>query len=155
MSQRPEVTLASLNSHVGRRADGAPFDLAAACRSLAAAVTLLQECWHGDSDADPLPQAAAELGARILRADLPPGVSPPPLSISGETSGAAGDWRSSPRCRPSPPYSQVPDRLWRAGRAEVLSRLLDRGHLYRTPGARGRWEAAARANLQRELARLG
>jgi predicted metal-dependent HD superfamily phosphohydrolase len=52
-------------------------------------------------------------------------------------------------------YSRVPDRLWRAGRADVLSRLLDREHLYRTPGARGRWEADARANLQRELARLG
>jgi predicted metal-dependent HD superfamily phosphohydrolase len=52
-------------------------------------------------------------------------------------------------------YSQVPDRLWRAGRTEVLSRLLDREHLYRTPGGRGRWEAAARANIQRELARLG
>lgn len=52
-------------------------------------------------------------------------------------------------------YAQVPERLWQAGRAEVLRRLLDREHLYRTPGARGRWEAAARANLQRELARLG
>jgi hypothetical protein len=48
MSGHPGLTLASLNSHGGRRADGTPFDLAAACRSLAAAVTVLQECWHGD-----------------------------------------------------------------------------------------------------------
>lgn len=84
MSQHLEVTLASLNSHGGRGADGIPFDLAAACRSLAAALTLLQECWHGDREGDPLVPAAAELGTGILRADLPADVSLPRLSISGE-----------------------------------------------------------------------
>jgi predicted metal-dependent HD superfamily phosphohydrolase len=51
-------------------------------------------------------------------------------------------------------YRQVPGDLWRAGRAQVLMGLQDRGQLYVTGPARLRWEAAARANLARELAAL-
>ena len=48
-------------------------------------------------------------------------------------------------------YRHVPDDAFRAGRAAVLRRLLDLPALYRTPELRDRWEAAARANLHREL----
>ena len=48
-------------------------------------------------------------------------------------------------------YRHVPEPAYRAGRAEVLRRLLDLPMLYRTPQLRARWEAAARANLAREL----
>ena len=51
-------------------------------------------------------------------------------------------------------YRQVPDDLWRAGRAQVLQALQDRAQLYVTGPARDRWETAARANLARELAAL-
>jgi predicted metal-dependent HD superfamily phosphohydrolase len=51
-------------------------------------------------------------------------------------------------------YRQVPDDLWRAGRAQVLQSLQDRAQLYATGPARARWEAAAQANLARELAAL-
>ena len=52
-------------------------------------------------------------------------------------------------------YAHVPDDAFRAGRAAVLRRLLDLPTLYRTPELRDRWEAAARANLRRELDALG
>jgi predicted metal-dependent HD superfamily phosphohydrolase len=48
-------------------------------------------------------------------------------------------------------YRHVPDDAFRAGRAAVLRHLLDLPVLYRTPELRERWEAAARANLHREL----
>lgn len=51
-------------------------------------------------------------------------------------------------------YGHVPDELFHAGRAGVLRRLLSRGRLFRTPVGT-RWEAAARGNVSRELARLG
>jgi predicted metal-dependent HD superfamily phosphohydrolase len=51
-------------------------------------------------------------------------------------------------------YRHVPDRVFRATRARLLGSLLDRPALFRTPYARRRWEAAARANVSHELARL-
>jgi predicted metal-dependent HD superfamily phosphohydrolase len=51
-------------------------------------------------------------------------------------------------------YSSVPDGLWRTGRRRVLSALLDRSSIFATAPATGRWEAAARANLRRELSAL-
>ncbi|MFB8274506.1 HD domain-containing protein [Nocardia colli] len=51
-------------------------------------------------------------------------------------------------------YGHVPDALFRAGRAAVLQGLAQQSRLFRTPTARTRYEAAARANLQRELAEL-
>jgi predicted metal-dependent HD superfamily phosphohydrolase len=49
-------------------------------------------------------------------------------------------------------YSHIPEELFRAGRAAVLRALDAAPQLYRTPAARERWEARARANLARELA---
>ncbi|WUE01986.1 metal-dependent phosphohydrolase [Nonomuraea sp. NBC_00507] len=51
-------------------------------------------------------------------------------------------------------YAHVPDDLFRAGRAEVLRRLLAAPRLYRTAQAAGLWEERARANMTAELARL-
>lgn len=52
-------------------------------------------------------------------------------------------------------YAAVTDELWQLGRGAVLQQLLDKERLYLTPAAHARWEAAARANLHRELATLG
>jgi predicted metal-dependent HD superfamily phosphohydrolase len=52
-------------------------------------------------------------------------------------------------------YASVPDDAWRVGRRDVLSSLLDRGSIFVTAPAIGRWEAGARANLRRELSGLG
>lgn len=52
-------------------------------------------------------------------------------------------------------YAHVPDELFRLGRAAVLRSLLDLPALYRRPALAERWEAPARANLERELASLG
>jgi predicted metal-dependent HD superfamily phosphohydrolase len=51
-------------------------------------------------------------------------------------------------------FSSVPDDVWRAGRRNVLSSLLGRGSIFVTASAIGRWESAARANVQRELGSL-
>ncbi|MBB3726884.1 HD domain-containing protein [Nonomuraea dietziae] len=48
-------------------------------------------------------------------------------------------------------YRHVPDELFRAGRAQVLRRLLDAPRLYRTARAHDLWEARARANVSAEL----
>ncbi len=49
-------------------------------------------------------------------------------------------------------YAAVPDDAFRAGRAAILRDLLAKPHLFHTAHAREHWEAAARANLARELA---
>lgn len=51
-------------------------------------------------------------------------------------------------------YARLPDEVFRAGRAAVLTSLLDRPELFRTVAGRQRWEAVARANLADELAGL-
>jgi predicted metal-dependent HD superfamily phosphohydrolase len=51
-------------------------------------------------------------------------------------------------------YCDVPDALFRAGRAQVLRTLLDGGPLFRTAPGAARWQAAAEANLGAELAAL-
>lgn len=80
-----EVILASLNSHAGRSADGVPYDLSAACRSFAAHVITLQECWQPDGTPDPLAAIAGELDAQLLRADLLSGTDLRSLRIASET----------------------------------------------------------------------
>ena len=51
-------------------------------------------------------------------------------------------------------YPAVPDDDYRTGRSRILEALVERPHIYATPGARTAWEAAARDNVRRELARL-
>jgi predicted metal-dependent HD superfamily phosphohydrolase len=51
-------------------------------------------------------------------------------------------------------YCDVPEALFRTGRAQVLRTLLDGGPLFRTAPGAARWQAAAEANLGAELAAL-
>ena len=51
-------------------------------------------------------------------------------------------------------YSWVPGFLYRQKRRQLLQHLLDRPVLYATPALRERFEAPARANLERALGRL-
>ncbi|GAA2386468.1 hypothetical protein GCM10010420_06540 [Streptomyces glaucosporus] len=48
-------------------------------------------------------------------------------------------------------YAFVPDDAFRAGRADVLRRLLDLPALFRTPYGRDHWEHVARRNMATEL----
>jgi predicted metal-dependent HD superfamily phosphohydrolase len=52
-------------------------------------------------------------------------------------------------------YGHLPDDVFSAGRADVLRSLVDKPRLFHTAYARERWEAAARANVERELKTLG
>lgn len=51
-------------------------------------------------------------------------------------------------------YRAVSEQLWRRGRRELLRSLLNRPQLFVTDAAQARWDAAARRNLQAELAGL-
>jgi predicted metal-dependent HD superfamily phosphohydrolase len=51
-------------------------------------------------------------------------------------------------------YAHLPDDVFSAGRADVLRALAEKPQLFHTAYARDRWEDAARANLERELAVL-
>ena len=51
-------------------------------------------------------------------------------------------------------HGHVPDEAFRSGRSAVLRDLLAKPHLFHTEQARGLWETAARANLEREISEL-
>jgi predicted metal-dependent HD superfamily phosphohydrolase len=51
-------------------------------------------------------------------------------------------------------YCDVPEALFRAGRAQVLRTLIEGGPLFRTAPGAARWQDAAEANLRTELATL-
>jgi predicted metal-dependent HD superfamily phosphohydrolase len=51
-------------------------------------------------------------------------------------------------------HAHVPDRDFAAGRTAVLAGLLAKETLFHTADAQARWEAAARANVQREISSL-
>ena len=51
-------------------------------------------------------------------------------------------------------YHEVPDDVFRPARARILEALLSAPTLYRTPSARARLEARARANVTAEIERL-
>jgi predicted metal-dependent HD superfamily phosphohydrolase len=51
-------------------------------------------------------------------------------------------------------YAHVPEDLYRAGRARVLTHFLEAGTLYPDPDFASRLEAPARSNLRREIAAL-
>lgn len=52
-------------------------------------------------------------------------------------------------------YAHVPEAAYRFGRAAVLRGFSRRSRIYRTEHATRAWEPRARANLERELVRLG
>jgi len=84
------MILASLNLHGGRRADGTPFDVAAACRRLQADMIVLQEAWWPAGRPDPVAEAAHSLGHNILRADLLTATDLRSLGIAAEA--GRGQW---------------------------------------------------------------
>jgi endonuclease/exonuclease/phosphatase family metal-dependent hydrolase len=90
MTSDHEVVLASLNAHGGRGADGAPFDLGAACRLFGAEIIALQEAWHAEGEADPVAEIAQALGADLIRADLVSSTDLRTLRISRDT--GRGGW---------------------------------------------------------------
>ncbi len=51
-------------------------------------------------------------------------------------------------------YAHVPEPAWRAGRTAVMQRFLDSPRLFPDPRFAARLEAAARANIRREIAAL-
>ena len=51
-------------------------------------------------------------------------------------------------------YQDIPDELFRPGRAQILAALLNAPALYRTPAAHSRLEPRARANVIAEISRL-
>ncbi len=81
------------------------------------------------------------IGARLVSIDL---------SILGATHQRYDDYAAAIRFE----YGHVPEPLYRAGRAAILSRFLEGGHLFADPVWAERFEAPARANLTREIAAL-
>lgn len=72
------------------------------------------------------------------------------LSILGQPPAVFDEYEAAIRRE----YAHVSDADFRAGRAKVLRRFLDRPSVYATAPFRRRYEAAARQNLTRSLARL-
>ena len=72
------------------------------------------------------------------------------LSILGRSSEAFDAYDAAIRAE----YAWVPEAAYRAGRREVLGRLLAREHLFGTDQFRRRFDLRARANLRTALARL-
>jgi predicted metal-dependent HD superfamily phosphohydrolase len=69
------------------------------------------------------------------------------LAILGADPAAYDRYRAAVREE----YAALDEPAWRTGRAAVMANLLAREPLYGTGAARQRWEAAARANVAREL----
>ena len=73
------------------------------------------------------------------------------LSILGRD--PATFWRYEENIRKE--YARVPEDVFRDERAKILRRFLDRSHIYYHKEYRERFEARARTNLERAIARLG
>ncbi len=126
-------------------------------------------------------QSAALARGRLTALGLPCGAcwqgsGPDPCHSARERAiGAAGRCgpgvaRSISTCRSWPPtalhiaayarairseYAVYPDAVYRPGRRHVLGHFLARPRIYRTGRLHELWDAAARANLEWELAELG
>jgi predicted metal-dependent HD superfamily phosphohydrolase len=72
------------------------------------------------------------------------------LGILGATSERFIEYESQIRQE----YAWVPEPVFRARRVEILTRLLDRPHIFSTELFRNRYEARARANLLKSIHRL-
>lgn len=131
----------------------------------------------GSDQAHPHPsgsdeQASAALAAAVLAADpdvahvvdvvlMTSGHRPAPgdvagailsdadLSVLGASPQRYADYAAAIRQE----YAAIPPAAFRAGRAQILTGLLD-GPLFHTASGRALWEASARRNLAAELARL-
>ena len=107
-----------------------------------------------------LPAAYADEVARLVRMTVhhrPADDDPAGCSLSDADLGilAAGPERYAEYTRDVRlEYADVPDDLFRLGRAAVLSDLLAKPTLFHTAHAREHWEARARTNVAAELAQL-
>jgi predicted metal-dependent HD superfamily phosphohydrolase len=107
-----------------------------------------------------VPAAAREEVHRLVRLTAGHNVDPPDrngsLVADADLAVLARDWPDYQAYAEAirAEYAYVPDDLFRAGRAHVLSGLLALPVLYRIEPLRARWEARARANLTRELTAL-
>ena len=72
------------------------------------------------------------------------------LSILGQPEAAFDEYERRVRQE----YAWVPEALFRAGRSAILRSFLERPSLYGTDFFRGKYQNAARANLERSLLRL-
>jgi predicted metal-dependent HD superfamily phosphohydrolase len=72
------------------------------------------------------------------------------LSILGQPEAAFDEYERQVRLE----YSWVPEPAFRAGRSAILRSFLQRPSIYGTGFFRGKYEAAARRNLSRSIARL-
>ncbi|WP_194893868.1 HD domain-containing protein [Catenulispora pinisilvae] len=72
------------------------------------------------------------------------------LAVLGGDAAAYGAYAEAIRQE----YAEVPDELFRPGRAAVLRGLLELPELFRTPVAVQRYDVRARANLSAEIAAL-
>ena len=93
-------------------------------------LTLSHQPGRGDTD-----------GALLCDADLAV-LAAPPDRYAAYTAGIRRE------------YGHLGDEAFRAGRSAVLRRLLDRPLLFTTAAGRTLWDAAARRNVQGELAEL-
>jgi predicted metal-dependent HD superfamily phosphohydrolase len=82
-----------------------------------------------------------QVGATLVSIDL---------AILGQSQAVYDRYAAQVRAE----YAHVPDSAFRAGRAQVLARFLETPAIYADPEFRDRLEAAARANIAREIAAL-
>jgi predicted metal-dependent HD superfamily phosphohydrolase len=107
-----------------------------------------------------VPDAVCEETARLVRVtaahDPAPDDDAGALLCDADLAVLAGDETAYSRYAAAvrAEYAHVPDDLFRAGRAAVLTALLAAPALFRTAQGRTRWEARARANVAAEIARL-
>ena len=72
------------------------------------------------------------------------------LSILGQPQGVFDEYERQVRLE----YAWVPEEMFRAGRSAILRSFLERPFLYGTDFFRGKYQKAARANVERSLLRL-
>jgi predicted metal-dependent HD superfamily phosphohydrolase len=112
-----------------------------------------------------VPAATLERAVRLIEAtqhhavpeDLPPGevgdmarFLDMDLSILGAAPEAFDAYEAGVRHE----YREVPETVFRAGRAAILERFLERDALYFSDWGKARFEARARENLRRSIRRL-
>ena len=116
--------------------------------------------WAEDALARRLPEAVVAEVARLVRmteTHLPDDADANACALSDADLGilaAPRDRYEEYAAAVRREYAHLPDDIFTEGRAAVLSGLAEKPRLFHTAFAREQWEAAARANLERELAEL-
>ena len=91
-SPMTSFSLTSFNARWGLTVEDQPFDLARAVRDFDTDVVVLQELWEPAEGGSGLPEAAAQLGYRLVHAPLSPSFVVPAPNITAHPSEAAGTW---------------------------------------------------------------